>query len=90
MWRGGTEGEPELLDACYRNSLALAGQHAVRSIAFPAISCGVYGYPVAAATAIAVATVREQLREAGPVEHVVFACFGPDMLAAYERALRAP
>src|SRR5438270_11681978 len=52
VWRGGTHGEPELLAACYRNSLALATQHGVRSIAFPAISCGVYGYPLEQAAQI--------------------------------------
>jgi O-acetyl-ADP-ribose deacetylase (regulator of RNase III) len=90
VWRGGDDGEPALLAACYRNSLALAEQHGVRTIAFPAISCGVFGYPVAAATAIAVGTVREHLRGGGALEHVVFTCFSPDILAAYERALRAP
>ena len=58
IWRGGNHGEAELLASCYRTSLALAHQHRVRTIAFPAISCGVYGYPVEDAAAIAVRAVR--------------------------------
>jgi O-acetyl-ADP-ribose deacetylase (regulator of RNase III) len=85
VWEGGDAGEAALLAACYRNSLALAREHDVRSIAFPAISCGAYGYPLAEAVAIA---VREVLAHAAtPLEDVVFACFGSATLAAYERAL---
>jgi O-acetyl-ADP-ribose deacetylase (regulator of RNase III) len=87
VWHGGRQGEPDLLAACYRNSLALAAQHGVRSIAFPAISCGVYGYPVEAAVAIAVASVREGMARANAPRHAVFACFGDEVLRAYERAL---
>ena len=71
IWRGGTAGEPELLARCYRNSLALAGRHRLKSIAFPAISTGVYGYPKEAATQIAVREVREHARD----KDVVFCCF---------------
>ena len=67
VWRGGTAGEPELLAHCYRNSLALAEQHGLKSIAFPAISTGVYGYPKQAATEIA---VREVKAHEGGVERV--------------------
>jgi O-acetyl-ADP-ribose deacetylase (regulator of RNase III) len=87
VWHGGTHGEPELLASCYRNSLALAVAHGVRTIAFPAISCGVYGYPVEAATAIAVRETRAFLAQNPAVEEVVFAAFGPDVLAAYQAAL---
>ena len=86
-WRGGGHGEPELLAACYRHSLALAQSLGVTSIAFPAISCGVYGYPVASATAIAVREVTTAVASMPALAHVVFACFGADVLAAYERAL---
>lgn len=87
VWRGGQHGEPALLAACYRNSLALATEHGIRSIAFPAISCGVYGYPVAHAARVAVATVREHLHAQDMPGHVVFACFGSEVLAAYQDAL---
>ena len=75
VWRGGTAGEPELLARCYRNSLALAEQHGLKSIAFPAISTGVYGYPKQPATEIA---VREVKAHADGLERVIFCCFGAD------------
>ena len=90
VWRGGTQGEPALLASCYRNSLALAGAHAIGSIAFPAISCGVYGYPLAAATAIAVREVRDATAADGPVADVIFACFNDEALDVYERELSSP
>jgi O-acetyl-ADP-ribose deacetylase len=82
-WRGGTHNEAGLLASCYRESLTLAAAHGVRSIAFPAISCGVYGYPPEAATRIAVQTTAEALKEHSGIGHVIFACFGQDMLAFY-------
>ena len=87
IWQDGQHGEPALLAACYRNALALAQAHGLASIAFPAISCGVYGYPPDAAVAIAVAQVRERLAE-GPLE-VLFCCHDPAMLARYTAALAA-
>ena len=84
VWRGGTDGEPELLASCYQQSLRLAEEHGVRTIAFPAISCGVYGYPLDAAAEIA---VREVSRHQGSIERVIFTCFGDDVCRAYERAL---
>jgi len=87
VWRGGAQGEPELLAACYRNSLELAARHGVRSIAFPAISCGVYGYPIERATQIAVREVRAFIAERDALERVIFACFSEAVLAAYQRAL---
>lgn len=89
VWYGGKRGEPALLAACYRNSLALAMQYGIRSIAFPAISCGVYRYPVDQAAAIAVHTVREVLASTDAMNEVRFVCFGPEVLAAY-RALLEP
>jgi O-acetyl-ADP-ribose deacetylase len=87
VWRGGTQGEPQLLASCYRNSLALAAEKGVRSIAFPAISCGVYGYPVEEATAIAVRETAAFLDEHPLPERVLFVCFGDEVCSAYERAL---
>ena len=87
VYRGGQHGEAALLAACYRNSLALAVVHGVRTIAFPAISCGVYGYPVADASRIAVDTVADVLSREATIERVVFACFGRDVLEAFEAAL---
>ena len=95
IWQGGGHNEPALLASCYRESLALAQAHGVRSIAFPAISCGVYGYPIAPATTIAVAEVTRFLAEqdrAGQdqIQQVIFACFGPAILASYQAALGQP
>jgi O-acetyl-ADP-ribose deacetylase (regulator of RNase III) len=87
VWRGGTSGEPELLASCYRNSLALAVEHGIRSIAFPAISCGIFGYPIDAATEIAVREVKAFLDDGAPIDRVVFVAFGADVFAAYERLL---
>jgi O-acetyl-ADP-ribose deacetylase (regulator of RNase III) len=87
-WEGGDDGESELLAGCYRQSLRLAREHDVRSIAFPAISCGVYGYPLADAAAIAVREVHGFLREGKPPERVVFCCFGAAAAEIYRRLLR--
>lgn len=84
VWRGGHEGEPALLAGAYRAALDLAAEHRLRSIAFPAISTGVYGYPLDAATRIAVQTVRAY--DAAGVEQVIFACFNAGALAAYAAA----
>lgn len=85
VWQGGDEGEAELLASCYRNSMRLAAAHGIRSIAFPAISCGAFGYPVDEAVAIAVREVRAW-DEAQPAR-IVFCCFGNAMAARYRRAL---
>lgn len=87
VYRDGRSGEPELLASCYREALKLAQSNGCKSVAFPAISCGVYGYPIPDAVAIAVQEVRAF--EARTVERVVFACFGAEMLAEYRRALRS-
>jgi O-acetyl-ADP-ribose deacetylase len=84
VWRGGDRGEPELLASCYRESLARADEVGARSVSFPAISCGVYGYPVRAATEVAVTTVREVSTD---VEVVRFVCFGSEIRSAYDDLL---
>ncbi len=90
VWRGGAHGEPELLASAYRESLRLASEHGARTIAFPAISCGVYGYPVGEAAAIAVSEVRSFLQSDPVVERVTLACFGRTVLDAYLRAVAQP
>ena len=83
VWQGGAKGEPELLVSAYRSALAIAGAEQLQSIAFPAISTGIYGYPLQAATKIAVATVREALGKRETLTDAIFACFGTDVLEAY-------
>lgn len=90
VWRGGTNGEPELLASCYRRSLEIAVENGVRTIAFPNISTGIYGYPVEPAARIAVATVRSVLRETPTIEEVLFCCFSQSALSVYERILAEP
>jgi O-acetyl-ADP-ribose deacetylase (regulator of RNase III) len=88
IWRGGTEGEPDLLASCYRESLKLAVAHDIHSIAFPAISCGVYGYPIPAAARIAATETAAFLDAAPSITRVIFACFGTEVLAAFQAAIR--
>jgi O-acetyl-ADP-ribose deacetylase len=88
VWHGGTRNEPALLASCYRESLRLAVANGIRSIAFPAISCGIYGYPIADAARIAVTTTADVLRHDTSITQVIFACFGSDVLEAYQAALR--
>lgn len=87
VWRGGGHGEPQRLASCYRSCLALAETHGLASLAFPAISCGVYGYPLDEATRIAVREVRAHAAQS--VRQVVFACLSNEALQAYQRALDA-
>ncbi|MDF3029930.1 MAG: hypothetical protein K0R03_488 [Moraxellaceae bacterium] len=87
VWRGGGAGEEELLRSCYRACFALARQHGLATLAFPALSCGVYGYPWAAATAVAIAETRVALAQDDALEKVVFACFSAEMTALYQRTL---
>ena len=90
VWKGGDDGEDELLASCYRASMELAAQLGASSVAFPAISTGAYGFPRDRATAIAVAEVaRHRERHDLPGE-VIFACFSASMLERYERALAGP
>ena len=83
VWHGGKSNEPELLARCYRNSLALAAQHGLKSIAFPAISTGIYGYPKEPATEIAVREVREH----ATIDRVIFCCFDNATAELYRRAI---
>lgn len=85
VWHGGTYGESDLLASCYRNCLALAVENGCRSVAFPSISTGVYGYPVDAAAEVAVGTIMEVLG-IHPELEVSMVCFDDDTKAAYERA----
>lgn len=87
VYRDGKHGEPELLASCYRHSLEIAHARGLKSVAFPAISCGVYGYPIPAAATIAVRTVREFLEANPGIELVRFVLFTPDVHAAFTRAL---
>ncbi len=87
VWRGGREGEPDLLASCYRRSLEVASAHGLRTIAFPAISTGAYGYPLAAAADIAVRTVAGVLAGHPEIERVTFCTFGAAATRAFAAAL---
>jgi O-acetyl-ADP-ribose deacetylase (regulator of RNase III) len=88
VWRGGTNGEPELLASCYRRSLEVAIDNGVRTIAFPAISCGIYGYPIDAAAEVAIGETRRVLADSDAVDGVLFVAFSDDVRRALERSLR--
>lgn len=88
VWRGGGRGEPALLASCYRRSLEVAEEAAVKTLAFPGISTGVYGYPSDKAAKIAVETVRETLESCPGIEEVVFCCFSHQDKVIYENLLR--
>ena len=90
VWHGGSHGEAELLRSCYRRSLEIAAQNAVRSMAFPAISTGVYRYPLAAAAEVAISTVRDFGSESTSVEEVTFCCFSASDYALYADLLAQP
>ena len=87
VWRGGQAGEPALLAACHRNALALAAAHELAAIAFPAISCGVYGYPAEAAARIAVAEARAWTARHALPRSITFCCFGDRTAGAFRAAL---
>jgi O-acetyl-ADP-ribose deacetylase (regulator of RNase III) len=87
VWNGGHRGEPEKLASCYRRCMELAREHAARSIAFPAISTGIYGYPKRPAAEIAVRICREMADGCG-VERVDFCCFDEQTAELYEQVLR--
>jgi O-acetyl-ADP-ribose deacetylase (regulator of RNase III) len=87
VWRGGNAGEAALLASAYRSALAIARERALTSIAFPAISTGIFGYPLREATEIAVAAVRADAASPGSIDRVVFACFNEEVLGVYQAVL---
>jgi O-acetyl-ADP-ribose deacetylase (regulator of RNase III) len=87
IWSGGEQGEDDLLASCYRRAFAVAREHRIRSIAFPAISTGVYRFPLERATRIAVREAVQAVQEDDDLERVVFACFGRETTEAYQRCL---
>ncbi len=87
VWQGGGQGEDALLESCYRRSLEIAAGHGLKTIAFPAISTGVYGFPAARAAKIAVGAVRSWLATHDGIERVVFACFSTEAAALHRQAL---
>jgi len=89
VWNGGDHNEPELLASCYRNCFRLAREHSLRTLAFPAISCGIYHYPIEQAVEIALRETVTWLNENPAIEKVIFACFGDDVYTAYQRAIKS-
>jgi len=84
VWQGGGRGEPDLLASCHRNALRLAVENGLRTVVFPAISTGVYGYPLDEAAKVAVGTVAAVLRETDRIDRVWFCCFGAEAFAAFQ------
>ena len=87
IWRGGKHGEPETLANCYRNSLRLAVENGIKTIGFPAISCGAYGYPIQAAARIAMNTIHEFLADTDELDKVIFVLWDADAYEAWRRLL---
>ncbi len=87
VWRGGASGEPDLLAGCYRTAIDLAAEHEIASIAFPAISTGIYGYPLQPAAEIAVGTVRTAMDSRPALARVLFCCFSDGDAAVYREVL---
>jgi O-acetyl-ADP-ribose deacetylase (regulator of RNase III) len=87
VWRGGDRGEPERLASCYRRSLEVAAANGVRSLAFPCISTGVYGYPAESAAHVAVTTVKAAVADLRGIREVVFCCFSEEALDMYRQLL---
>jgi len=88
VWHGGNHGEDELLASCYRSCFALVEQHGIKTVAFPAISAGAYGFPMDRAARIAVRETKSFLERNRPVEKVILVCFGAGALEVHEAALR--
>lgn len=86
IWQDGNHNEPELLASCYRECMRLARQYRIKTIAFPAISCGVYCFPVALAAGIAIRTIQECLKDNPQIEKVYLVCFDDKVYQAYQRA----
>jgi len=89
VWRGGNNREAELLANCYENSLRLAEQNGVKSIAFPSISTGAYGFPIESASKIAIQTVRSYLKTTNAIERVVFVCYSQEDYETYQKIGRS-
>jgi O-acetyl-ADP-ribose deacetylase len=87
VWNGGSHGEDDMLASCYRRSIALCQQHGLASVAFPAISTGIYRFPADRAAGIAVATIVDALAAAPAVNHVIFCCFSKDSATLHVEAL---
>jgi len=87
VWHGGASGEPDLLASCYRRSIEIAARNGIRTLAFPGISSGVYGYPAELAARVAVATVRATLPHFPDIQEVIFCCFSAAQLALYRALL---
>ncbi|ACK68916.1 Appr-1-p processing domain protein [Gloeothece citriformis PCC 7424] len=88
VWQGGNEGEEELLASCYRKSLALAAENQIVSIAFPAISTGVYRFPLEKATKIAVREVNNFLKKPSSIEQIIFVCFSQRAFDCYQEVIQ--
>ena len=89
VWKGGNNNEPKLLSNCYKNSLELAVNNNIKSIAFPAISCGVYGYPKADAAEVAIQTIRKFLQNNNSIKEIYLVSFDSEMKQIYEKTLQA-
>ncbi len=89
VWNGGKQNEPELLASCYQSCFAIARARGLQTLAFPAISCGIYGYPIPQAVEIAVRETCAELEVNQAIEQVIFACFGDEVFGAYQRAVNA-
>jgi len=87
VWRGGAHGEAELLASCYRNAIRIAAEHGIRTLAFPCIGTGVYGYPLESAAKIAVGAVEQAVRKHASIREVIFCCFSDEDLEVYEAIL---
>ena len=88
VWNGGEHGERELLASCYASCFEIARRHGLRTVAFPAISCGIYRFPVDLAVEIAVREAVAELKKDDAIAKVIFACFDPSVYASYRRALQ--
>jgi O-acetyl-ADP-ribose deacetylase len=90
VWNGGNHHEPELLASCYRSCFEIARQRGLRTLAFPAIGCGAYGYPIHEAVRVALAETSSALDDNATLEEVIFACFEQEVYGAYRQAMRDP